>query len=163
NRRSAELLGGHSRDGLRTRPEECPASLHQVPNADDVAPSHRYELEGALRLDPRRPPISRGRVRDGVRRGRILDAIRRHSAPLPPSLGFRGCRSGVGSTPVFTARRTRLESAWRMGERGVEVLAVRTRPLGKTGIDVSELALGTWGLSGDAYGPVVEQEVVRTI
>jgi aryl-alcohol dehydrogenase-like predicted oxidoreductase len=31
---------------------------------------------------------------------------------------------------------------------------VRTRPLGKTGLRVSELALGTWGLSGDAYGKV---------
>jgi aryl-alcohol dehydrogenase-like predicted oxidoreductase len=40
---------------------------------------------------------------------------------------------------------------------------VRTRALGKTGIDVSELALGTWGLSGDAYGPIVDSEVERTI
>ena len=31
---------------------------------------------------------------------------------------------------------------------------VRTRILGKTGLVVSELSLGTWGLSGDAYGPV---------
>lgn len=28
------------------------------------------------------------------------------------------------------------------------------RTLGRTGLSVSELALGTWGLSGDAYGPV---------
>ncbi len=35
---------------------------------------------------------------------------------------------------------------------------MRRRPLGKTGIEVSELALGTWGLSGDAYGPVAEAE-----
>jgi aryl-alcohol dehydrogenase-like predicted oxidoreductase len=40
---------------------------------------------------------------------------------------------------------------------------VRTRPLGKTGIDVSELALGTWGLSGDGYGPVIEAEADRVI
>jgi aryl-alcohol dehydrogenase-like predicted oxidoreductase len=31
---------------------------------------------------------------------------------------------------------------------------VRKRKLGKTGIELSELSLGTWGLSGDAYGPV---------
>lgn len=31
---------------------------------------------------------------------------------------------------------------------------MRKRPLGRTGIDVSELALGTWGLSGEAYGPI---------
>jgi aryl-alcohol dehydrogenase-like predicted oxidoreductase len=35
---------------------------------------------------------------------------------------------------------------------------VRLRPLGKTGLRISEMALGTWGLSGDAYGPVDERE-----
>jgi aryl-alcohol dehydrogenase-like predicted oxidoreductase len=40
---------------------------------------------------------------------------------------------------------------------------VRKRPLGRTGIEVSELALGTWGLSGDAYGPVSDAEIERVI
>jgi aryl-alcohol dehydrogenase-like predicted oxidoreductase len=40
---------------------------------------------------------------------------------------------------------------------------VRTRALGKTGLRVSELALGTWGLSGDAYGPVDEREQERVL
>jgi len=40
---------------------------------------------------------------------------------------------------------------------------VRKRALGRTGIDVSELGLGTWGLSGDAYGPVAEPEIERVI
>jgi len=40
---------------------------------------------------------------------------------------------------------------------------VRTRALGKTGLRVSELALGTWGLSGDAYGPVDEREQGRVL
>lgn len=40
---------------------------------------------------------------------------------------------------------------------------VRKRPLGKTGLDVSELGLGTWGLSGDGYGPVVFAEVDRIL
>jgi len=40
---------------------------------------------------------------------------------------------------------------------------VRTRPLGKTSIEVSELSLGTWGLSGDGYGPVVFAEVDRVL
>lgn len=40
---------------------------------------------------------------------------------------------------------------------------MRKRPLGKTGIEVSELCLGTWGLSGDGYGPIVELEVDRVI
>jgi aryl-alcohol dehydrogenase-like predicted oxidoreductase len=35
---------------------------------------------------------------------------------------------------------------------------MRKRPLGSTGIEVSEFALGTWGLSGDGYGPVPESE-----
>ena len=35
---------------------------------------------------------------------------------------------------------------------------MRARSLGKAGPRVSELALGTWGLSGDGYGPVPEAE-----
>jgi aryl-alcohol dehydrogenase-like predicted oxidoreductase len=33
---------------------------------------------------------------------------------------------------------------------------VRFRSLGKTGLRISEMSLGTWGLSGDGYGPVDE-------
>jgi aryl-alcohol dehydrogenase-like predicted oxidoreductase len=44
-----------------------------------------------------------------------------------------------------------------------ETIAVRTRALGKTGLRVSELALGTWGLSGDGYGPVDEAEQDRVL
>ena len=40
---------------------------------------------------------------------------------------------------------------------------MRTRALGNTGFDVSELCLGTWGLSGDGYGAIVEAEADRTI
>ena len=40
---------------------------------------------------------------------------------------------------------------------------MRRRPLGKTGLNVSELGLGTWGLSGDGYGPVPESEQDRVI
>ena len=32
------------------------------------------------------------------------------------------------------------------------------RDLGATGIKVGALALGTWGLSGEGYGPVAEKE-----
>lgn len=35
---------------------------------------------------------------------------------------------------------------------------MRKRPLGKTGLVVSELSIGTWGLSGDAYGKVEEAD-----
>ncbi|MET0413110.1 MAG: aldo/keto reductase [Polyangiaceae bacterium] len=35
---------------------------------------------------------------------------------------------------------------------------MRTRTLGKTGLTVSELGLGTWGLSGDAYGPIADAD-----
>jgi aryl-alcohol dehydrogenase-like predicted oxidoreductase len=40
---------------------------------------------------------------------------------------------------------------------------VKKRPLGKTGLLVSELALGTWGLSGDGYGEAPPEEAERTI
>ncbi|AUX39562.1 oxidoreductase/voltage-gated potassium channel beta-1 subunit [Sorangium cellulosum] len=40
---------------------------------------------------------------------------------------------------------------------------MRKRPLGKTTLQVSELALGTWGLSGDGYGPISSVEVDRVI
>ncbi len=40
---------------------------------------------------------------------------------------------------------------------------MRTRALGKTGLRVTELALGTWGLSGDGYGPVDEREQERVL
>ncbi|HEX7666788.1 MAG TPA: aldo/keto reductase [Polyangiaceae bacterium] len=40
---------------------------------------------------------------------------------------------------------------------------MRLRPLGKTGLVVSELALGTWGLSGDGYGPVAPEEAENTV
>ena len=40
---------------------------------------------------------------------------------------------------------------------------LRTRTLGKSGLVVSEVALGTWGLSGDAHGAVPDHEVDRTI
>ncbi len=37
------------------------------------------------------------------------------------------------------------------------------RPLGGTGIDVPEIALGTWGLSGDGYGPCTPENARATI
>lgn len=40
---------------------------------------------------------------------------------------------------------------------------MRKRPLGRTGLTVSELGLGTWGLSGDGYGPVTEAEQDRVL
>lgn len=38
-----------------------------------------------------------------------------------------------------------------------------TRPLGRTGMTVGEIGLGTWSLSGEAYGPVTEVEVADTL
>jgi aryl-alcohol dehydrogenase-like predicted oxidoreductase len=43
------------------------------------------------------------------------------------------------------------------------VATVRKRPLGKTGLIVSELALGTWGVSGDAYGKVAPEDAERLV
>ena len=42
-------------------------------------------------------------------------------------------------------------------------MSIRPRPLGKTGLVVSELSLGTWGLSGDGYGAVDDTVADRTI
>jgi aryl-alcohol dehydrogenase-like predicted oxidoreductase len=42
-------------------------------------------------------------------------------------------------------------------------MSIRPRPLGKTGLRVSELSLGTWGLSGDGYGSVDQVECDRTL
>src|SRR5687767_2534234 len=49
-----------------------------------------------------------------------------------------------------------LPSAW--SSRADKDTSMRKRPLGKTGLVVSELAIGTWGLSGDAYGKVEETD-----
>lgn len=40
---------------------------------------------------------------------------------------------------------------------------MRKRPLGKTGLVASEMSLGTFGLSGDAYGIVTEQEAEAVV
>jgi aryl-alcohol dehydrogenase-like predicted oxidoreductase len=42
-------------------------------------------------------------------------------------------------------------------------MGLRRRNLGKTGLTVSEMSLGTWGLSGDAYGPVDDREQERVL
>ena len=40
---------------------------------------------------------------------------------------------------------------------------MKYRTLGKTGISVSEIGFGTWGLGGDSYGPVDEKEAVAAL
>ncbi len=40
---------------------------------------------------------------------------------------------------------------------------MRKRPLGRTGLVVSELGIGTWGLGGDAYGAVEEAEAEKVL
>lgn len=40
---------------------------------------------------------------------------------------------------------------------------MRTRKLGRSGIEVGEVGLGTWGLSGEGYGPIHDAEVRLTI
>jgi aryl-alcohol dehydrogenase-like predicted oxidoreductase len=40
---------------------------------------------------------------------------------------------------------------------------VRKRPLGKTGLVVSELAIGTWGLGGEVYGPVEDADAEKVL
>ena len=40
---------------------------------------------------------------------------------------------------------------------------MRKRPLGKTGLVVSELAIGTWGLAGESYGTVDEADAEKVL
>lgn len=40
---------------------------------------------------------------------------------------------------------------------------MRKRPLGRTGLVVSELGIGTWGLAGEAYGAVEEADAERVL
>lgn len=40
---------------------------------------------------------------------------------------------------------------------------MKSRPLGKTGLVVSEVALGTWGLTGEAYGAIPPNEAREVI
>src|SRR5262245_14646037 len=40
---------------------------------------------------------------------------------------------------------------------------MQTRTLGRSGITVGELGLGTWGLTGDSYGPVTHEQARETI
>lgn len=40
---------------------------------------------------------------------------------------------------------------------------MQTRPLGRTGITVGEIGLGTWSLAGEAYGPVTDDEVRMSV
>lgn len=37
------------------------------------------------------------------------------------------------------------------------------RPLGKTGIEVSEIGFGTWAIGGDAWGPVEDTASIRAM
>ncbi|MCX7885937.1 MAG: aldo/keto reductase, partial [Verrucomicrobiae bacterium] len=37
------------------------------------------------------------------------------------------------------------------------------RPLGHTGLIVSEIGFGTWGIGGDAYGPTDDEESRRAL
>lgn len=41
--------------------------------------------------------------------------------------------------------------------------AMRTRQLGRSGITVGEIGLGTWSLSGDGYGPVTPDDARATL
>lgn len=40
---------------------------------------------------------------------------------------------------------------------------MKKRPLGRTGLVVSEMGLGTWGISGDAYGPVPPDQAEQVV
>ena len=37
------------------------------------------------------------------------------------------------------------------------------RNLGNTGLSVSEIGFGTWGLGGDSYGPTDDDESIKAL
>lgn len=50
-----------------------------------------------------------------------------------------------------------------VAEKAQKKQDLRTRPFGRAREMVSEMTLGTWGLTGEAYGPVYHREVDRVI
>ena len=135
---------------------------------DDPARHHLARQRGA-RCARRRPGArdARGRRprRDrrrrpgrGVRRDRRLRAERR---ARPAGDAARG----AGLRLRRRARRDR----HRPRARPVHVTtttkatAMRERPLGRSGLTVSELSLGTWAFGGDEWGPPRDAEAIATI
>src|SRR5688572_1874253 len=108
------------------------------------------ERAGTWRPDDPRRRVRPRRTRPATaRRGATGDALPGAAPPLR-----RGARRGAPCPelrPYFVAPSRR----WCRSP------PVRKRPLGKTTLQVSELALGTWGLSGDGYGPVADVEIDR--
>jgi aryl-alcohol dehydrogenase-like predicted oxidoreductase len=51
-----------------------------------------------------------------------------------------------------------MQPLWFGRAFSMAVGGMRKRNLGRTGLQVGELSLGTWGLSGDGYGEVTERE-----
>ena len=89
---------------------------------------------------------------------RASDVVARRTARRFERIGVSFSRtSRTGRFPASP-----LYLLWARARRAsvlsIEPTHVRARPLGKTGLRVTEMALGTWGLSGDGYGPVEERE-----
>lgn len=61
-------------------------------------------------------------------------------------MGFRRIRGACRGRPVRIPREP-----------------MQTRPLGRTDIQLSEVALGTWGLASGSYGPVPREQFVATV
>ena len=80
------------------------------------------------------------------------DDLPADAPPAPPAASETAPEATPAtSSPVATGPAVNPESP------------LRFRPLGATGLDVAELALGTWGLSGEGYGPVANREAEAVI
>jgi len=108
--------------------------------------------------------------------GSWANRANRDRNPLVPSFGAataskeaERCHGDARSAPHVLSRSNRPFALFRQVRPGESsampcgTVFVKKRPLGKTGLFVSELALGTWGLSGDGYGAVAPEEAERVV
>src|SRR4051812_41417028 len=68
--------------------------------------------------------------------------------------GLRPWASRPRKSDQATLRRSSARSLPDARAQRKHATTMRTRTLGHSGIQVSEIGIGTWGLSGEAYGPI---------
>ena len=168
--RSRACLRAAARGTSRRRPARAMACVLDGARLHRSRESFRLDLApgGRLvtRLGAERPLTVSLRVA-----GRPIDSwtverpdFEDHVLTLPPDLPSRPRGGGdqrrrAAPSAPYTIGLTTRRNKLRAGSAELCYTAsMRHRLLGSTGISVSELGLGTWGLSGDGYSPLPEAE-----